>query len=445
MSTNLDKLPREDAQYIAVKAVALLQVHCQRIEVAGSIRRQADYVGDIELVAIPESELLPFLDQLLSDGVIAQARYGESQTTRWGKKMRGFLLSEHPEIKIELYLAEPDTWGYIYWLRTGPGDGNRFVVTQVKNQAKFHVRKGAVWYTDQQISVPDETRWFSLLGLKLLEPERRTEHLYRRLLTDRRHTWPDPMDFLPRQGGLFDLGVFTDFEIGVRTAKDAKAGISKKRQKTADYPPLVWEPPLLYPDGRVWCTWVVHGQRQRALLPQDHPRAKQYHQYLSDHPWDIDAQIEDLQRWRKAHWRLQQHGDTVRIQGAYDLRALLSSYTPPDGLPARCVSLDRLIPSEDELSTDMVRRYIESRSITDDSGFKPLAIQPADSDRLFLIDGNHRWYAAKLLNEHIMTVEVHRVHWSEQYIIAESTVPSFKKMIDFMDILRTSERMEQAV
>jgi DNA polymerase/3'-5' exonuclease PolX len=43
-----------DAQRIADKLIADLSPHCDRIEVAGSVRRQKPECGDIELVAIPK-------------------------------------------------------------------------------------------------------------------------------------------------------------------------------------------------------------------------------------------------------------------------------------------------------------------------------------------------------------------------------------------------------
>ncbi len=45
----------EQALEIAERTKALLAPHCERIEIAGSIRRKKPHVKDIEIVAIPKS------------------------------------------------------------------------------------------------------------------------------------------------------------------------------------------------------------------------------------------------------------------------------------------------------------------------------------------------------------------------------------------------------
>ena len=47
--------PLPDAERIAAAIVADLAPFCDRIQVAGSVRRRKEFVGDIELVAIPLS------------------------------------------------------------------------------------------------------------------------------------------------------------------------------------------------------------------------------------------------------------------------------------------------------------------------------------------------------------------------------------------------------
>src|SRR5512145_1569634 len=47
-------IPLLVATTLAAKVVAQLAPYCERVEVAGSVRRRKDVVGDIELVAIPK-------------------------------------------------------------------------------------------------------------------------------------------------------------------------------------------------------------------------------------------------------------------------------------------------------------------------------------------------------------------------------------------------------
>jgi DNA polymerase/3'-5' exonuclease PolX len=53
------KLPYTHAKRLADRLVELLAPHCERIDIAGSIRRQCAEIGDIEIVAQPKLEEVP--------------------------------------------------------------------------------------------------------------------------------------------------------------------------------------------------------------------------------------------------------------------------------------------------------------------------------------------------------------------------------------------------
>jgi len=59
------KFAYDEAHSIAVRVLELLQPHCIRCEIAGSIRREKSEVKDIEIVAIPK----PYQAGLFQDGI----------------------------------------------------------------------------------------------------------------------------------------------------------------------------------------------------------------------------------------------------------------------------------------------------------------------------------------------------------------------------------------
>src|SRR5690606_41265879 len=64
------------AQEIADEFAALLRPVCERVEVAGSVRRaDKSFVKDIEIVVIPTREYYALLESMLADGTIAKAIY----------------------------------------------------------------------------------------------------------------------------------------------------------------------------------------------------------------------------------------------------------------------------------------------------------------------------------------------------------------------------------
>ena len=53
------KWPHDKARTVACELIYLLQPFCERIKIAGSLRREKAWVGDIELLFIPKYEEQP--------------------------------------------------------------------------------------------------------------------------------------------------------------------------------------------------------------------------------------------------------------------------------------------------------------------------------------------------------------------------------------------------
>lgn len=178
----------EDAARVAASFVRLIDDVSPNVRVCGSVRRRKSTVGDIEIVACPDNRmaLLARLDKLVMDGVAAKSIY-ENGTHRWGDKYAGL---DFQGIRVEVFTATPDNVGYITWLRTGPGDANTFVMTDLSHHSwPVRFEDGAAWHCTYEggvkrlksrLRVPDEATLFRLLGMTPLKPEQRTVQAYRR-------------------------------------------------------------------------------------------------------------------------------------------------------------------------------------------------------------------------------------------------------------------------
>jgi len=216
------KLTLGQAESIAMQAEALIvhdgrrdfRLTCERILAAGSIRRRCESVGDVELVAIPriveqaespvgqaslptiganhgqgrprhqhsaprhqtENLLLKRLDELLEDGRIAKA-FKTDGRPRWGEKYRAFTLPEHPDVHVELFLANARNWGVILAIRTGSADFSQELVTRIKQRGEYRVQKGHLTRVadGEIVDCPDEETMFKAAGYdRVLPPEERT-------------------------------------------------------------------------------------------------------------------------------------------------------------------------------------------------------------------------------------------------------------------------------
>jgi len=191
------RYPLEDALIPARALYAFLALHCERIELAGSARRHlaagkntdSKTVGDIEFVVIASesfwaaSSLLighnPMLvdEQSRADAKDLRATWKIQEREVWGPRQRKLRMNDIP---IEIYIAEPENFGYIFALRTGPSGANQWIMN---NQHKLGIQciNGAVHKRGAAVSVPTEHDFFRALGLPYVEPHRRSEGEYGRV------------------------------------------------------------------------------------------------------------------------------------------------------------------------------------------------------------------------------------------------------------------------
>lgn len=153
---------------IANRVKALLAPHCERIEIAGSIRRMKPEVKDIEIVAIPK----PFDTGLFESGIA-------TVVNQW-QKVKGELPCKYtqrilPEgIALDLFFAEHGNWGLIYAIRTGSADYSHKVLATGWVKKGYKSENGYLCADGNPIRVLEEKDLFERIGLKYIEPQLRT-------------------------------------------------------------------------------------------------------------------------------------------------------------------------------------------------------------------------------------------------------------------------------
>jgi DNA polymerase/3'-5' exonuclease PolX len=217
MSSSEIRYQLEPALILASKMVDLLAPECERIEIAGSIRRKQLTVGDVELVLIPKNTTLktctdkftPQPDLFNLDGPAPEHHWKEEPI--FGHNRITMLLVENgyslkcdgPLLKkayrtsggptFEIYLTTPEKWGVIYTIRTGSSHFTKMLVTSRQDYgwcpSNLHVHEGRVWRDGrferdangkkvwkshgEALETPEEEDVFRVLGLKWVDPEER--------------------------------------------------------------------------------------------------------------------------------------------------------------------------------------------------------------------------------------------------------------------------------
>ena len=191
------RIPLAQAEPIAREALALFAPACLRLEIAGSIRRRRPDVADVELVAVPRLE--PILDlfgeqrgeqdtlhalcrQLLADGVLSH-RPDKNGVQSFGPKSKRVVYHGRAgALPLDLFaVTDVAQWGAIFAIRTGPALFAKRLVTPrlYGGYMPMGMREweGALWDGTRLVETPEETDFFTALGVAWLPPEQRTDEV----------------------------------------------------------------------------------------------------------------------------------------------------------------------------------------------------------------------------------------------------------------------------
>jgi DNA polymerase (family 10) len=180
----IGKIDLHEAESIANKVRQHILPVMDRVEVAGSIRRRKEIVGDIEICGIPADR--ERLISLLND-VGMMIKPGVPGAVPWTPKVSAKYLRVRlaEGMNLDVFLATPDNWGGLYMMRTGSAadnNGNPFSGFVPSIFKRWKVMSGGGRMTDvmptmpdgTQLPVPEEQDFFDLLEMDFVPPELRS-------------------------------------------------------------------------------------------------------------------------------------------------------------------------------------------------------------------------------------------------------------------------------
>jgi DNA polymerase/3'-5' exonuclease PolX len=200
MSDSPVRWPLRRIKPLAEELRFLLEPACHRIEVGGSARRLRPEIGDIELVCIPKIEMVDVqiqgdlftergqqryhllwraLDGLLeAPGRKGYLLKGEKARAFWWP-VRGDEGEELGHVRIDVYTASPQGWGWIFLARTGSGEFSKSVAGALKARG-FRAEGGQIYHVVDDkihgpaIGTPEEEDVFRLIGRAFVAPAGRS-------------------------------------------------------------------------------------------------------------------------------------------------------------------------------------------------------------------------------------------------------------------------------
>jgi len=181
------KFPRAAALAVAKELCDALRPVTERLIVAGSLRRQKDEVGDVEILFVPKLETVrdglfdvkqisqvdAVLDRLLAAGVLAK-RLNANGSVMWGDKNK---LAVHmaSRVPVDLFAATEANWFNYLVCRTGPGESNIAIASAAKAMGwQWHpygtgFSRPVGLGTEERV-VASEREVFDFVGLPFKEP-----------------------------------------------------------------------------------------------------------------------------------------------------------------------------------------------------------------------------------------------------------------------------------
>ncbi len=165
---------------IAATLIENFEPYCERVAIAGSIRRRKPDVKDIEIVAKPyTTPVKNMFGETTGNSLSLMNKYPYDKIgtmVKGASRMKQILL--HDGISLDLFIVLPPAqWGVIYTIRTGPAAFN--VWTQTKRSdggampSYAKAKDGAVWAHGEIIPMPEEQDFLNFLGLGWIEPSER--------------------------------------------------------------------------------------------------------------------------------------------------------------------------------------------------------------------------------------------------------------------------------
>lgn len=183
------RYPHAVALSVANELVATLAPYCERIVIAGSLRRQKPDVGDIEILYVPKigvgvkpGEMLESeinwadaeIKRLETPGCLnyLQRRLSADGKQSWGPKNK---LAVHWQsgIPVDLFVTSLSNWWVSLVIRTGSTETNLRLTTGARQRGRSLLAYGCGvkdLATGEVLSAASEQDIFYLCGVPYLEP-----------------------------------------------------------------------------------------------------------------------------------------------------------------------------------------------------------------------------------------------------------------------------------
>ena len=155
----------EEAERFASRVVEVVLPLCERVRVAGSIRRQRPEPRDLDIVMIAKPLMFP--------GAIINAlkkRFNSVEVIRQGPEISSVKVEG---VNVDFYNATKRTWGVLLLVRTGSIEHNIKMCKRALSMGMMLSSAQGVLRNGKVIASETEQEIFEALGMEFIPPEER--------------------------------------------------------------------------------------------------------------------------------------------------------------------------------------------------------------------------------------------------------------------------------
>jgi DNA polymerase (family 10) len=151
----------QKAKALSDEIVKRLEPYSEKIQVAGSIRREKPTVHDIDIVLIAGD----------MEGIHKELA-GLGELRKDGQKIKRL---EYKDVSVDLYFATPQTWATLLLIRTGSKEHNIRLCARAKTLGMHLAASGDGLFDQEGVRIAGDTEEsiFQELGLPYKEPQYR--------------------------------------------------------------------------------------------------------------------------------------------------------------------------------------------------------------------------------------------------------------------------------
>ena len=188
LAADKPRFPRAVGMQVAAELCAALKPACERIIVAGSLRRQKATIGDIEILYIGKvaphrvagdffatytANLAEEVIEALERGGVVERRKNVNGSQMYGPKNK-LMCHRATGLPVDFFAATAENWWNYLVCRTGPADSNTRICMAAQARGwKWNPYGEGFWRVGETVAMTSEEDVFAFVGLPYAQPKDR--------------------------------------------------------------------------------------------------------------------------------------------------------------------------------------------------------------------------------------------------------------------------------